>query len=77
MSQRARQHRYYEQRYTGSTVSNPDYGAVAEDFGMPGRRIDEDEEIDDAVDWFLGADGPALLGARIDPWLDTGGYDRD
>lgn len=77
MSQRARQRRYYDQRYTGSTFTNPDFGAVAEDFGMPGRSIDEDDEIEEAVDWFLDVEGPALLEARIDPWLDTGDYDRD
>lgn len=77
MSQRARQRRYYGERYTGSTFSNPNFGDIAEDFGMPGKRIEEDDEIDDAVDWFLDVDGPALLEARIDPWLDTGDYDRD
>jgi acetolactate synthase-1/2/3 large subunit len=77
MSQRARQRRYYGERYTGSTFDNPDFGEVAEDFGVPGRSIDEDEEIPEAVEWFLAEDGPALLEARIDPWLDTGDYDRD
>ena len=77
MSQRARQRRYYEERYTGSTFTNPDFGEIAEDFGMPGRSIDEDDEIEEAVDWFLDVEGPALLEAEIDPWLDTGGYDRD
>ncbi len=77
MSQRARQRRYYDERYTGSTFTNPDFGEVAEEFGMPGRSIDEDDEIEEAVEWFLDVEGPALLEARIDPWLDTGDYDRD
>jgi acetolactate synthase-1/2/3 large subunit len=77
MSQRARQRRYYEQRYTGSTFSNPDFAQAAEDFGLSGRRIQDDEQIEAAVEWFLDVDGPALLEAEIDPWLDTGGYDRD
>lgn len=77
MSQRARQRRYYEGRYTGSTFSNPDFAAVAEEFGMFGRRVTADDEIPDAVDGLLSTDGPGLLEVHVDPWLDTGGYDRD
>lgn len=77
MSQRARQRRYYGERYTGSTFSNPDFAAVAEDFGMFGRRVTSDDEIPDAVDGLLSTGGPGLLEVQVDPWLDTGGYDRD
>lgn len=77
MSQRARQRRYYGGRYTGSTFDNPDFAAVAEEFGMFGRRVESDDEIPDAVAALVETDGPALLDVQIDPWLDTGDYDRD
>lgn len=77
MSQRARQKKYYGERYTGSVFSNPDFGAIAEEFGARGEQITSDEEIAGAVERLVKADGPALLEAQIDPWLDTGSYDRD
>ncbi len=77
MSQRARQRRYYEGRYPGSTFSNPDFGAVAREFGAFGETITADDQIPDAVEALLDADGPGVLDVHIDRWLDTGGYDRD
>jgi len=77
MSQRARQERYYEGRYTGSVFSNPDFAAVAEEFGMFGEQVTDDDQISGAVDRLLGADGPGLLDVHVDPWLGTGDYDRD
>jgi acetolactate synthase-1/2/3 large subunit len=77
MSQRARQKRYYGGRYIGSTFENPDFAAVAEEFGAFGERVMNDDDIPEAVDRLIAADGPGLLDVRIDPWLDTGGYDRD
>jgi acetolactate synthase-1/2/3 large subunit len=77
MSQRARQRRYYEGRYPGSTFSNPDFAAVARDFGAFGATVTDDDEIDEAVDDLLDVDGPGVVDVHIDPWLDTGGYNRD
>ena len=77
MSQRARQRRYYEGRYVGTTFTNPDFAAVAEQFGVAGYTVTDDDEIDGVVDSFVNESGPAVLEARVDPWLDTGGYDRD
>ena len=77
MSQRARQRRYYDGRYAGSTFSNPDFAAVARDFGAFGETVADDDEIEAAVEGLLAADGPGVVDVHIDPWLDTGDYDRD
>lgn len=77
MSQRARQKRYYGERYTGSVFSNPNFAAVAEEYGMFGEQVTDDDQIPGAVDRLLAADGPGLLDVHIDPWLGTDGYDRD
>lgn len=77
MSQRARQRRYYSERYAGTTFENPNFAAVAEEFGAFGEQVVDDEAIPGAVDRLVATDGPGLLDVHIDPWLDTGGYDRD
>lgn len=77
MSQRARQKKYYDERYTGSVYSNPPFDEVAELFGMFGECVERDEDVPDAVDRLLAANGPGLLDIHIDPWIGTSDYDRD
>ena len=40
---------------------------LAEAYGIPGRRIDREEEIAGALDALLEAEGSFLLEVRVDP----------
>jgi acetolactate synthase-1/2/3 large subunit len=44
-----------------------DFAATAQSFGVPARTVNNAEELDDAVSWAMGVDGPTLLAVTIDP----------
>lgn len=77
LSQAARQKKYYGGRFTGTMHSNPNFGEVAQKFGMFGEQITTDDQIEEAVERLFETDGPGLIDAQIDTWLGTDSYDRD
>jgi acetolactate synthase-1/2/3 large subunit len=44
-----------------------DFATVAEGFGVEARTVDEDAEVDDAIEWAMKAVEPVLLSITIDP----------
>ncbi len=59
---------FFDGKYSEVDLSdNPDFSRVAEAFGIRARSIGRPEQVDDALDWLLGPDGPALLHVKIDP----------
>jgi len=58
---RIHQERNYPGRVSGTTLSNPDFTALARAFGLPARRITRPEEIDEAIRQGLEADGPTFI----------------
>lgn len=44
-----------------------DFAAVAMAMGVPARSVDDPAELDEAMQWALGLDGPSLLAVAIDP----------
>jgi acetolactate synthase-1/2/3 large subunit len=62
------QESYLDGRYQ-STVwgySAPDFARVAEAYGIPARRVEEDDELEDAITEMWAAGGPYLLEIAID-----------
>jgi acetolactate synthase-1/2/3 large subunit len=62
------QESYFDGRYQ-STVwgySAPEFVAVANAYGIPGRRVEEPGEVADAVAEMWATEGPFLLEAAID-----------
>ena len=64
---------YYRQRLQkggriiGTLLSNPDFKSLAESFGVEARVLDSNDEVADAVDELVGAEGPYLLELRTHP----------
>ena len=48
-------------------MTNPDFGKVAEAYGIPFRRVEKREELADAINEMLSTDGPFLLETIIQP----------
>lgn len=60
--------REYESGETAVSLDgSPDFVKLAEAYGIPGRRIDREEEIAGALDALLEAEGSFLLEVRVDP----------
>lgn len=64
---------YYRQklqkggRLIGTLLTNPDFKKLAESFGVEGRTLNNNSEIDDAVDEMLKSDKPYILDLQIHP----------
>jgi acetolactate synthase-1/2/3 large subunit len=56
---------FYERRYAQSEISGPDFAALAEAYGIPGRVVRRADEVDGALAAAARADGPALLDLRV------------
>lgn len=57
---------FYESRYSGTTMDdNPDFAALAEVMGIPGRSIEKPEECEGALRELLEHQGPMLLHAKV------------
>ena len=52
---------FFEKRYQSTPMVNPDFCKLADAYGIPNRQVTEREEIEDAVDFARGIDGPTLI----------------
>jgi len=58
---------FFAERYSEIDLSdNPDFAALAQVFGIPARRIELRNQVDDALAELLAQPGPALLHVAID-----------
>ncbi len=56
---------FYGHRYSFTPMLNPDYGKIAEAYGIPSRRVIARENLSDAIHEMLETDGPFLLEACV------------
>ncbi len=75
---------FFEERFSQSQWHyNPDFIQVAKGYGIPGMRITSPAEIPDALEFFLGDDGPAILEVvipedeKVFPMVPAGKSQRD
>jgi acetolactate synthase I/II/III large subunit len=55
-------------RYSESyTAALPDFVKLAEAFGAAGRRVEDPDEVDDAITWMLQTPGAVILDVAVDP----------
>jgi len=57
---------YYEDRYVGTNLANPDFAQLARDMGAEGYRVDAPDQVGDAVQAALRSGKPAVIDAVID-----------
>lgn len=56
---------FFDGRYASTGLTNPDFGKIAEGFGVPSKKITEREDLDQALDDLLAKEGPCLLEIEV------------
>jgi acetolactate synthase-1/2/3 large subunit len=57
---------FFDRRYAATPLSGPDFGKLAEAYGIPSKRVTERTQIQDALDFAKETQGPVL----IDFWVE-------
>ena len=56
---------FFNERYSATTMENPDFIAIASAYRIPGRSVESREELDAAIREMLETKGPYLLEAKV------------
>lgn len=57
---------FFKERYSETTMENPDFVAVAKAYGIAGRLVEKREELDGAIEEMLKHDGAYLLVTKVE-----------
>lgn len=57
---------FNDRRYAATPLSGPDFVKLADAHGIPARRVETPDEIQDAIDWARSTQGPVLLDFRVE-----------
>ncbi len=57
---------YYDSRFVGTNLKNPDFARIARDMGAEGYRVEKPEQVRDAVEAALKSGKPAVIDAVLD-----------
>jgi len=52
---------FFNKRFVETDMTNPDFLKIAEAYNIPGRRIIQPSEIDEAFHWAMNMPGPTIL----------------
>ncbi len=52
---------FHDSNYSETLISAPDFVMLGTAYGMPSRRVERREEVDEAIRWAQAIDGPALI----------------
>ena len=58
---------FYDGRYAGTPMKNPDYGAIASAYSIPYVKVSSLEQVDDAIQAAADHKGPYMLEFLCDP----------
>lgn len=56
---------FYEQRYSGTPLRNPNFVKIADAYGIPGQIVTEKDEVEKAIRTAQETDGPYLIEFRV------------
>jgi sulfoacetaldehyde acetyltransferase len=57
---------YYDNRFVGTNLSNPDFAQIARDMGAEGFRVEDYKDVRDVVQSALSSGKPVVIDAVID-----------
>lgn len=62
------QQKFYDENYSETFISSPDYVKLAEAYGATGFRVSEESEIDNVLNKAINTDGPVLIDFHVEPF---------
>jgi acetolactate synthase-1/2/3 large subunit len=65
------QHFVFNDRYSETPITGPDYPQLAAAYGLAARAIEPGDDVEEAVRWAQGSEGCTILNFRIDPEADV------
>jgi acetolactate synthase-1/2/3 large subunit len=74
---------FYNKRYSGTPLFNPDFVKIAEAYGISGRAVTEKEDVYEAIKEAQATNGPFLIDFQVDeltnvfPMVAAGGSNVD
>lgn len=57
---------YYDNRFVGANLANPDFAQIAKDMGADGYRVEDPSQVKDVVEKAMKSDKPVVINAIID-----------
>jgi acetolactate synthase-1/2/3 large subunit len=57
---------FFECRYSGTPLKNPDFVKIAEAHGIAGRRVTKPDEVTGAIEFARQTEGPVLIDFRVE-----------
>jgi acetolactate synthase I/II/III large subunit len=70
---------FHDKNYSETFISQPDFVMLATAYGIPARKVERREEVDDAIRWARSIDGPVLINfvvgqeENVYPMIPSGG----
>jgi acetolactate synthase-1/2/3 large subunit len=58
---------FYDGRYAGTPMKNPDYGAIAGAYGIPYMKVSRPEQVDEAIQTAIDHKGPSCWSSCATP----------
>lgn len=62
---------FYNKRYVGTPLYNPDFVKVAEAYGIPGRAVTSKDDVFEAIRQAQNTDGPFLLDFQVEEFTNV------
>jgi acetolactate synthase-1/2/3 large subunit len=62
---------FYEQRYSGTPLFNPDFVKIADAYGIPAISVNQKVGVDDAIRQARAHRGPFLINFKVDPFTNV------
>jgi acetolactate synthase-1/2/3 large subunit len=62
---------FYEQRYAGTPLHNPDFVKIAEAYGISAIAVNRKEDVASAIRQAQSHDGPFLIDFQVDPFANV------
>ncbi len=57
---------YYDNRFVGANLANPDFAQIAKDMGAEGYRVEDPSQVKDVVETAMKSNKPVVINAIID-----------